>query len=213
MNIELLTCRTLTAGLIYPPIPVQPPDLNRLYADLTQRYPYQNLQHLPDGVRMANPDGECLVQIGRIQISENVMYFQASKEKFLDIFGMVCGRFNVQQFMTFGIKLTAFLPTDVPNGATEFLDRAAFAMNDRDWSALGSGRKGAGIRVVLHQDGIIDLKIEPFFNDTSQLYIEVDMQHSEPFNNLSSVKTWMDQSYDYLFGNVKSLLGELARRG
>ena len=51
MNLELLTCRRLTAGLIYPPLSVQPADLNRLYVIITERYPYQSLQHLPDGIR------------------------------------------------------------------------------------------------------------------------------------------------------------------
>lgn len=187
-----------------------PPDLNRVYADVTEKYPYQSLQHLPDGVRMANQDNDCLVQLGRIQINENVMYYQASKEKCMDIFGLVCGKLNIQQFMTFGIKLTASLPMSTPDASIEFLERCAFKMGEADWNLLGPGMRGPGFRVVLHQDGVIDLRIEPFYGDTSELYVELDIQHPEPFNSLGNVGQWMDQTYDYMFGSVKQFIGAIA---
>jgi hypothetical protein len=162
---------------------------------------------------MGNPDSECLVQLGRMQINENVMYFEASKEKCVDLFTRVSERFNIQQFMTFGIKLTAFLPMDSPNGASEFLQEFAFGLGQREWSLLGPGSRGAGMRVVLHQDGIVDVKIEPFFNEPSQLYVEVDVQHPEPFSTLANVGPWMDQAYQFLFGNVKDFLIAMSRRG
>jgi hypothetical protein len=211
MNIELLSCRRLTAGLVYPPMPVQPSDLSRLYADMADRYPYQTLQHLPDGIRMANPDGDCLVQIGRTQINENVMYYQASKEKCVDVFKIIADRFNISQFMTFGLKLTAMLPMDSQDASSKFLDKSAFGLTEKAWNLLGPGRRGAGLRVVLHQDGVVDLKIEPFFNDTSELYVELDIQHPEPFNSINTIGDWMDQAYQYLFVNVKDFIRDLDR--
>jgi len=212
MNLELLTCCRITAGLLYPPIPVQPADLSQLYADMTQKYPYQTLQHLPDGVRMANPEGECLVQIGRLQVNENVMYFQASKEKCVDIFRMVADRFNIQQFLNFGVKLTAFLPIDMPGGAPAFMEQGGFRLSQGDWRLLGPGLQGAGMRVVLHQDGIVDLRIEPYFNNPSELYVELDMQHVEPFGSLENVDVWMQNAYDYMFGSVKDFLSAMSKR-
>jgi len=209
MNPELLTCRRLTAGLLYPPLALQSVDLNRLYAMITERYPYQSLQHLPDGIRMANPDSDCFVQQTRIQINENVMYFQASKEKCLDIFRSVTEKLGVQQFLTFGIKLTAFLPMSKPDNAAEFLESDALAIKPDQWELLGPGRRGAGLRVVLHQNGVHELKIEPFFNDLTQLYVELDVQHPEPFSGLETVEPWMDSAYDFLFTNAKSFLGSL----
>jgi hypothetical protein len=52
-----------------------------------------------------------------------------------------------------------------------------------------------------------DLRIEPFFNDTSQLYIELDVQHPNPLDSLDLVEQRMDAVYEYLFGNVKDFLG------
>lgn len=209
MNPELLTCRRLTAGLLYPPIQPQPSEMSRLYADLTETYPYQTLQHLPDGIRMANPDGDCLVQLNRTQVNDNVMYFQASKEKCMNIFSNISTRFSIQQYLSFGVKLLAFLPMSSSDSASEFLKSKAFALGNEKWDVLGPGRKGAGMRIVLQQDGIIDLRIEPFFNDLSELYVELDIQHPEPFNDLGQVSRWMDETYDYTFQNVKSFLASM----
>jgi hypothetical protein len=199
----------MTAGLLYQPLPLQTVDLNRLYAIITERYPYQALQHLPDGVRMANPENDCFVQQSRVQINENVMYFDASKEKALDIFNIVSEKLGVRSFLTLGIKLIAFLPLSEPDEASKFLESRVLAVRPEEWEILGSGRKGAGIRIVLHQDGVHEVKIEPFFNDLSQLYVELDVQHPEPFVGLGNVEGRMDAAYKYLFGNVKDFLASL----
>ena len=199
----------MTAGLLFQPLALQTVDLNRLYALITERYPYQALQHLPDGVRMGNPESDCFVQQTRVQINENVMYFEASKEKALDIFNIVSEKLGIKSFLTFGVKLTAFLPFSEPEAASKFLDTRALAIRPEEWEILGPGRKGAGIRVVLHQEGVHELRIEPFFGDLSQLYVELDVQHPEPFVGLGGIEAKMDAAYNYVFGNVKDFLAAL----
>ena len=206
MNPELISCRRLTAGLIFPPIALQNVNLNRLYAEITERFPYQNLQHLPDGIRMANADSDCFVQQARIQVNENVMHFEASKEKSLEIFSIARGWLDIKQFMTFGVKLTCFLPLDGPDEAARFIDDRMLSVTGSQWDLLGPGRKGAGLRIVLHQNGVHELKIEPFFNDTSQLFIELDVQHPEPFDDLTGIEGKMDAAYDYVFGPLSRFL-------
>jgi hypothetical protein len=209
MNPELLTCRHLTAGLIYPPLNVGPTDLNRIYARITEKYPYQSLQHIADGVRMANPDGDCFIQINRMQINENVMYFQSSKAKFMAMFRLLQESLGVTQFLNLGVKLTAFLPFDEPGAAAAFLESKAFALNSGQWDVLGGGRSGAGFRVLLHQNAVRDLKIEPFFNDTSQLYVEVDNQYVEPTSDFAEIDARLDDSYDFMFSKVRGFLASL----
>jgi hypothetical protein len=206
MNPELIICRRLTAGLIFPPISLQNVNLNRLYAEITERFPYQNLQHLPDGVRMANPDSDCFVQQTRIQVNENVMHFQASKEKAMEIFSIAREWLRIQQFVTFGVKITAFLPMDPPENSVDFIEQRMLKVAEPQWELLGSGRKGAGLRIVLHQEGIHELKIEPFFNDPSQLFMELDVQHPEPFNDLAGIEKKIDAAYDFVFGPLKNFL-------
>ncbi len=212
MNPELIGCRRLTAGLIFPPIALQNVNLNRLYADITERFPYQNLQHLPDGIRMANQDSDCFVQQNRIQVNENVMHFQASKEKVMEIFKIAREWLGLQQFLTFGVKLTAFLPFDGPGEAAQFIEGKMLAVSAAQWDLLGAGRRGTGLRIVLHQAGIHELKIEPFFNDPSQLYIELDVQHPEPFTDLCDVEGKMDAAYHFVYGPVKQFLVSLDAR-
>jgi len=142
-------------------------------------------------------------------MNDNVTYFQANRNKFLDIFGMVRDRLSLQQFVTFGVKLTASLPMTGPDAAVKFLDSSLLGVDNSNWDLLGSGRKGAGMRVLLVQDGLINLHIEPLFNDTSELYIDLDIQYSEPFIGLDSVGPKMDAAYEYLFGSVLGFLKSL----
>lgn len=209
MKSEHLTCRKLTAGIVYPPYQLQHQQVNRIYADITERYPYQSLQHLPDGARMANPTSDFFIQTGRMQINENVDYFQSSKEKALDLFRIAQEKLNVPQFVTFGVKLTAFLPVDGPRNAAEVLESSVLGAIKDNLELLGPGRQGTGLRFVLHQDGIHELKIEPFFGDLTQIYVELDVQHPNPFNDLGLVESRMDAAYDYLFREVSGFLETL----
>lgn len=212
LNAELLTCRKLTVGVVYPPYQLQHQQVNHIYADITERYPYQTLQHLPDGARMANPTSDFFIQATRMQVNDTVDYFQSSKEKAIDLFRLAQAKLNIPQFMTMGVKLTAFLPVP-PNGpnSAQLLEKVALGSIIDNLDLLGPGRQGTGLRIVLHQDGVHELKIEPFFGDLTQLYVELDVQHPTPFNDLDMVEPWMDAAYDYLFREVKGFLETLGQ--
>jgi hypothetical protein len=209
MKTELFTCRRLTAGVVYPQYQLQQHQVNRIYADVTERYPYQTLQHLPDGARMANPNCDFFIQTTRMQVNENVDYFQSSKEKTMDLFDMAQRKLSIPQFVTFGIKLTAFLPMPAGVSAATVLEDTALKSVKDNMEILGPGRKGVGMRFVLHQDGVHELKIEPFFGDLTQLYVELDVQHPTPFEDLDIVESKMDAAYDYLFREVQGFLETL----
>lgn len=209
MKTELLACRRLTSGLVYAPYQLQPQQVNRIYADITERYPFQTLQHLPDGARMANPTGDFFIQTTRMQTNDNVDYFQAAKERSIDLFRLAQERLQVPQFLTFGVKLTAFLPMPEGADAAKVLENSALAAVKDNIELLGPGRKGVGLRFVLHQDGVHELKIEPFFSDVTQLYVELDVQHPNPFADLGVIEPKMDAAYDYLFREVQGFLETL----
>jgi len=215
LNTQLLNCRRLTTGMLFPTRQFQPGELNRLYATVTEHYPFQSLQHLPDGVRMANNDNDCIIQggaapqPGRVQVNENnIFHFEPAKQRALELFEIVCRELNIHQFLTFGVKLTAFLPTDGPNSA-EILENSAFAGFRGALDALGPGRQGTGLRVVLNNNGAYDLRIEPFFTDLSQLYVELDVQHHEPFSGILSVEEKMNGAYRFLTEEVRDVLEQL----
>jgi len=206
MNPELLTCRRLTAGLVYPPHGLDPVTVNRLYAIISERYPYQSLTHLPDGARMANPQNDFLIQVTRVQVNEEVVHWQTAKEKSLDLFSIVDEHLEIPQFLTFGVKLTAMAALDEPGAAVAYVEESMLNGLSEQLDTLGEGRQGTGIRIVLHRDGVYELKIEPFFNNTSQLYVELDVQHPTPFSGLDNIEPWMDAAYHYLFGEVATFL-------
>ncbi len=209
MNSELLTCRKLTAGLVYPPYQLHQQQVNRIYAEITDRYPFQSLQHIPDGGRMANPECDFFIQTTRMQVNDTVDYFQSSKEKAIDLFSMAQSRLNIPQFITFGVKLIAFLPMEGDLNSADVLEKAALNSVRDDLEILGPGRQGTGLRIVLHQDGIHELRVEPFFTDLTQLYVELDVQHPVPFSDISVIEPKIDAAYDYLFGPVKDFLAAL----
>ncbi len=209
MKTELLVCRRLTAGVVYPPMQLNQQQVNRVYADITERYPFQTLQHLPDGARMANPTGDFFIQTTRMQVNDHqVDYFQNSKEKAVDLFRLAQERIKVPQFVTFGIKLTAILPVG-EGTAAQLIENSAVKSIKDNIELLGPGLQGVGLRFVLHQDGVRELKIEPLFTDVSQLYVELDVQHPAPFSDILSVESRMDAAYDYLFREVQGFLETL----
>jgi hypothetical protein len=209
MKTESLSCRRLTAGVVYQPYQLQQPQVNRIYADITERYPFQTLQHLPDGARMANPNGDFFIQTTRMQVNDNVDYFQSSKERAIDLMRLAQDKLSIPQFMTFGIKLTAFLAMEKGADSAKVIEDSVLKSVKDNLEILGPGRKGVGLRFVLHQDGVHELKIEPFFSDTTQLYVELDVQHPNPFSDLSVIEAKMDATYDYLFREVQGFLETL----
>ena len=209
MNPELLTCRRMTSGIVYPPIMgLQPVIVNRLYAAISERYPYQSLTHLPDGARMANPQSDCFIQQTRMQVNEEIVHFQTAKEKALDIFNTIQEQLEIPQFLTFGVKLVAFASFDDIGAAVTFVEDGLLGNLGEKLDMLGDGRQGTGIRIVIHRDGVHELKIEPFFNDTSQLYVELDVQHPAPFVGLEGLEVKFDMAYDYLFGDIRTFLAQ-----
>jgi hypothetical protein len=61
----------------------------------------------------------------------------------------------------------------------------------------------------LRSDGAYDLRIEPFFTDLSQLYVELDVQYPEPFSGLIPVEERMNRAYRFLNEDVRELLRQL----
>lgn len=210
MNPELLTLRRLTAGIVYPPRAIHQVEINHIYASISERYLYQSLQHLPDGARMSNPDGDCFIQQTRVQVNESVMHFQSSKEKCIDLFAMVQRHLEIPQFITFGVKLTAFLPMKEAPLAAQFIETRMLPNLTDKLGILGEGRQGVGLRLVFHRDGIYELKIEPFFGDLSQLYIELDVQYPDPFADICVIEPRMDAAYNYLFGPARDFLASFS---
>lgn len=208
MNTELLACKRLTVGVVYPAYALEHAQVNRIYAEITERYPYQQMQHLPDGGRMSNPGADFLIQTTRMQANESIDYFHSTKDKILDVMSITQAKLQIPQFSNFGIKLTSFMPVDSGNAAVA-LESTALQSIYSNLDKLGEGRKGTGLRIIIHKEGIYEIKIEPLFSDLSQLYIELDVQYPQPFEKLETMSSKMDTAYEYVYGELRSFLQSL----
>jgi len=208
MNTELLTCRRLTVGIVFPAFPLEHAQVNRIYADVTERFPYQQMQHLPDGGRMSNATGDFFIQTTRMQVNENIDYFHATKDKTIDLFNIAQTRMNVPQFTNFGVKLTASLPAEGKDAAAA-VERGIFKSVRSSLDKLSTDRKGIGMRVVIHKEGIHEIKIEPLFSDMTQIYIDLDVQYPQPFTEIKSIEPKLAAAYDFLFGEIRSFIEDI----
>lgn len=208
MDTEQLSCRRLTVGMVFPPYVLEHAQVNKIYAEISERYPYQQLQHLPDGARMSNQGGDCFIQTTRLQVNESIDYFHSTKDKALDLFNIAQNRLNIPLFSNFGIKITAGVPVESRDAAAA-LESTAFASIKKNLEKLGGDRKGTGMRIVVHREGIHEIKIEPLFSDISQIYIELDVQYPQPFSDINSTGPKMTAAYDYLFGDIRDFLESL----
>lgn len=208
MNTELLACRRLTVGIVFPAFTLEHAHVNRIYADVTERFPYQQMQHLPDGGRMSNQAGDFFIQTTRMQVNENIDYFHSTKDKTLELFNIAQTRMNVPQFTNFGVKLTAVLPVEGKDAAAA-IERSVFKSVRESLDKLGTDRKGVGIRIIIHKEGIHEIKIEPLFSDMSQIYIDLDIQYPQPFSDINSIEPKLGAAYDFLFGEIRSFIEDI----
>lgn len=208
MNLELMTARRLTAGLIFPPRQLQKAQLTSLYSQITSRYEFAQFQLLPDGARLGHgQDSECFIQAGRIQVNETIQtHFEMSKQKALDLFQTISAELGIDQFVAFGVKLIASCPAGDDTNASRQIESGFLRVGEAEFDKLGPGRRGTGIRVNLHKDGIYDIRVEPLLRDMRLLHVELDIQFPEPPITLDMVEGRMDTAYNYLFGELRDFM-------
>jgi len=208
MNLELMTARRLTAGLIFPPRPLQKAQLTSLYSQITSRYEFAQFQLLPDGARLGHgQDSECFIQAGRIQVNETIQtHFEMSKQKASDLFQTISAELGINQFVAFGVKLIASCPAGDDANSSQQIESGFLRVGEAEFDKLGPGRRGTGIRINLHKDGIYDIRVEPLLRDMRLLHVELDIQFPEPPITLDMVEARMDTAYNYLFGELRDFM-------
>jgi len=157
---------------------------------------------------MSNATGDFFIQTTRMQVNENIDYFHATKDKTIDLFNIAQTRMNVPQFTNFGVKLTASLPAEGKDAAAA-VERGIFKSVRSSLDKLSTDRKGIGMRVVIHKEGIHEIKIEPLFSDMTQIYIDLDVQYPQPFTEIKSIEPKLAAAYDFLFGEIRSFIEDI----
>ena len=207
MNFELMNAKRVAVGLMFPPHKMERDQLTDLYSAVNKRYEYAAFTMLPDGARLAHGDNELFIQNTRLQMNETITtHFEFAKQKAADLFQMISSKLDISRFLAFRTKVIAFLPFEEPAGAAQFLEQHLLKVDDSQFDKLGPGRRGTGIRISMHKDGIYEIRLEPFLANLSQMYIEVEIQFPEVFTSIDEIGGKMSRAYDFLFENVKDFI-------
>lgn len=214
MNFELMNAKRIAVGIMFPPHKMDKAQLTDLYSQINRRHEYAAFTLLPDGARLAHGENELFIQHTRMQMNETVStHFDFAKQKAIDLFRMISSKLGISRFLALRTKIIAFLPFEPPGTAAQFLEDNLLKVNEAQYDKLGPGRRGTGIRITMHKDGIYEVRVEPFLANLSQMYIELDIQFPEVFTAVDEMDGRMTKAYDFLFGNVKDFIASFGEQG
>jgi hypothetical protein len=187
-----LQLRRLTAGLLYPPMPLDRGALANFYAQASTVFDFTGFNLLPDGGRMAVGEDDLIIQNTRTQVNMGMAApWEQVKTRAMAQFDAVRQFLRPPQFQAVGVKIIGFYNLGEPSG--DYLMHRLIRP-DADIDRLGQGLVGVGLRFNFRRGaGVWDVRIEPFFQDVSHIYIEVDAQRLEPFSDLKVADAWMDE--------------------
>lgn len=194
----------------YPPGPFSRSHLALLYSKITERYNYPTFNQLPNGAVMLRPETQSHVQLQEllVQVNDAIdVHFDATKAKVLEIFELISQQFQLDTFANLGVKVMVRWPVSGDRQASKFLEEKYLKISDASFDILGSGRDATGLRFHFNRSSsMYDLHIQPYLQDLSKLYIDVDIQYPGPFNGLEQVGPRIQAAYTYLFGEVQRFL-------
>lgn len=214
--------RSLNVTLAPQPRQMPPPafdkdELQRIFAEVIRKYPYQAFGFTPNqrGAQFNNGPDDL------VELRPAVLHIQAKMDgpdlltgpmavaKVAKIFKISAERLKVEAFLQCGIVIVASV--DAPDeDAKRFV--AERLMHDVEQAAeLGPDYYGAGVRfrrLVLPADGEDNLSIEPDVNDNSLIYVEYQMGRVATTGPilLDQVSSWIDEAFDFVSGSTMRLL-------
>jgi len=211
MNPELLRTIHVSMEIVYPPINnLDKSILTSLYADISRRYEYDSFNLLPNGAQMTNNTGSLLRVSGdRISFQEDNLQadIQIYKEKFFDILEMMKKLVPMPAYLFQIVILRALWPQSPGENSRDYLMNRFFQFSPDDLGRLGRPVAGSGLRVNMpSSDEVFDLKIEPWFRDVSQMFVELRGEYPVPVNDLQVLQDRIDKVYTFLFQNVSSFV-------
>jgi hypothetical protein len=194
-------------------------DLQRIFADVGLKYPYEMFGYIFEGRGAQFNNGpEDVVELRpallRVQAKmdgSDLLTASMAEDKAMWILKTATERLKVPAFIQCAIQILASV--SAPNDdAKHFV--AERLMHDTEQAAeLGPDYFGGGVRFRrIRQDtpGEDNLTVEPDLNDNSLVYLDhqrarLAMGPAEPFD-LSQVSTWVNEAFEFLAGPTMQLL-------
>ena len=208
-----MNAKRIAVGIMFPPHKMDKNQLTDLYSQVSKRHEYAAFTMLPDGARLAHGENELFIQHTRLQMNETIAtHFEFARQKAIELFGLISSRLGISRYLAFRAKIIAFLPFEPPGTAAEFLEKNLLKVNEAQFDKLGPGRRGTGIRISMHKDGIYEARLEPFLANVSQMYIELDIQFPEVFTAVDEIGGKMTKAYDFLFGEIKDFIASFGEQ-
>jgi hypothetical protein len=207
-----IALRRLTAGILYQPVSLDRGALASFYAQASTVFEFTTFNLLPDGGRMAlGPAGQeddLIIQPTRAQVNMSLgAPWEAVVQRAMGQVDAARQFLRLKQFVAFGVKIVGSFPLGEPSAS--FLEHR-LVRSDAPLDRLGLGRVGTGFRFNFRRDeNIWDVRLEPLFQDVSQIYVEVDAQKTQPFNDLRPAQEWLEGVERYVNRELLDFLRNL----
>ena len=219
MAIPVINPTDIVIGAVFPPTALDKNTLTRVYSNIVRRYSsYGSFSFLSPGGAKISQDGvsDVIIQQDKLQFVEHIeaLAFQHVKEKSIEIFRIVLDQVKPQIFMVLGVKLISLIEFSEENGAVKFINANMLTslkqehLNILDLQLLGTGLRFHWLKEDPSKSQY-DLKIEPFFRNRKNLYVELDVQFTEPVTNIFDIlEKRIALAADYMKNTVKDFLNE-----
>jgi hypothetical protein len=213
MNPELLRSIYFGMEIVYPPSnTLDKQQLTELYGQINQRYNYVSFALLGNGAQLTEANNSvCRILQDRIQLSEENLQadIQIYKEKAIEIVRVVQEKIHIPIFLMQSITLRALWPCNNNQNAYEVLQDKFLKIQPEEVEKLERPLAGIGLRFNSPTpENVFDFKVEPWFRDMNQIFIELRGEFPQPIQTLDIAEKRVDQVYQYLFHQIRGFIME-----
>lgn len=216
--------RTLVVALAPQPrqMPLPPfakDDLQRIFADVGRKFPYETFGYIYDGrgAQFANSEEDgvelrpALLRIAAKMDGSELLTTAMAKDKAVWILRTAADRLKIPAFIQCGIQIIATV--GAPNDDAKTFVAEQLLRDTEQASELGPDYFGGGVRFRrLREDtpGEDNLNVEPDVNDNSRVFVEHQRSRAalgpvEPFG-FDQVSTWIEEAFEFVAGPTMKLL-------
>jgi hypothetical protein len=202
-----------------PPLPLKSSDLQSIFSEVIEKYPYQGLEFTPDqrgAVFHNGPEDAVELRPAQFQIQAKLdgqepLGAESAERKVMRILNIASGRLELETFIQCAVQVVALgaVPGDDPD-AKDFV--AERLMHDTEQAnILGPRYFGGGVkfRSIKEDDSGEDtLSVEPFVQDNKFVFIEHQRMRvavAQPIR-LEDVSSLISEAFEFCAGKTMKLL-------
>lgn len=200
----------VSLGLLFPPqARFEGTTLPDLYAALCSRHTLEHFaMHGDDGATISTEGRyELDLKRDRLALEEQMQRsFDLTKRDFADMVGIVQDRLQIPVFVEPRIELRALWP--IPDGQDAYQamrERGAIGLTEGQFDLLPDTQidaVGIEVRAGLGEQGHLTVEVMPWYQDPTQLYIEMGTWHHSSIETPALLEERLQETYDYFRDHV-----------